>query len=330
MRELGIKRWLYVLEFQTKTGDGWPHWHLMIDVGDLPGRRLNLARGWALWRDKWHLGGLDLAKKETKIQSAEHAVFYITKYLTKSPIGGYPLWVLDTHGVRFVQASRAVGAIVAKRKPKSRPAEEKREHAPRRTFIDRNAACRLASNVWKLETDHSTGEVRRHYIAKLPAAPSELVNLSLSGQISTQIIDTPGLSSCQISPRVTAWRLNPQELKRQLVGLGALSKLCEAQEARRVVILAENVFKKRREGIDAASLRCETFKNEKNTRTHHVFIRAGDDHQAEGDGQERKDQSVCPGRAAYVGGAGDAGAFEAVGGKPRIQNDEGEIRRKTP
>ena len=38
MRRLGIKRWVWVLEFQSASGAGWPHWHLLIDMADLPAR----------------------------------------------------------------------------------------------------------------------------------------------------------------------------------------------------------------------------------------------------------------------------------------------------
>ena len=40
-RLLGIKRWVWVLEVQENTGDGWPHWHILIDVSDLKGMYYN-------------------------------------------------------------------------------------------------------------------------------------------------------------------------------------------------------------------------------------------------------------------------------------------------
>src|SRR5206468_3106406 len=30
LRLLGVTTWFWVLEFQTRTGDGWPHWHILI------------------------------------------------------------------------------------------------------------------------------------------------------------------------------------------------------------------------------------------------------------------------------------------------------------
>lgn len=113
MRLLGVKRWCWVLEFQMKTGDGWPHWHLVID---LPPGGIDLARAWRLWRDKWGLGGLDLQRKPN--ESAAHALFYITKYLTKFPDSGFPAWVDHfPKRIRWVGASGSVGRIVSDREP---------------------------------------------------------------------------------------------------------------------------------------------------------------------------------------------------------------------
>src|SRR5690606_33249807 len=62
MRLLGVTVWAWTLEFQMLTGDGWPHWHLVIQV---PPGGLDLKRAWHLWRDKWGLGGLDLKRKSS-------------------------------------------------------------------------------------------------------------------------------------------------------------------------------------------------------------------------------------------------------------------------
>lgn len=116
MKHLGVKRWVWVLEFQKS---GWPHWHLLIDK---PGGYLDLKAAWAWWgwnRDGWKLGGVDLGKIQTK--DGRRAVLYISKYLVKYPAGGFPDWVLDLNRrIRWVQASRAVGRLVAD--PEAKPA----------------------------------------------------------------------------------------------------------------------------------------------------------------------------------------------------------------
>ncbi len=111
MRLLGVERWLWTLELQMKTGEGWPHWHLVID---LPPGGIDLTKAWRLWRDKWHLGGLDLQRKNNR--NAEHAMFYVTKYLTKYPKEGFPDWILNLdRRIRWVQACGKLGPLVSDR-----------------------------------------------------------------------------------------------------------------------------------------------------------------------------------------------------------------------
>lgn len=113
MRFLGVKRYVWVLEFQQKTGMGWPHWHILIDLADLPGQRVDLTHAWRLWRDKWQCGGVDLQLRK-HFTTSTHAIRYVTKYLTKYPQKGYPAWVLQsTRRIRFFQACRKLGPILS-------------------------------------------------------------------------------------------------------------------------------------------------------------------------------------------------------------------------
>jgi hypothetical protein len=246
MRHLGITRWLWVLEFQTRTGDGWPHWHLMIDVGDLRRRRVDLARAWALWRKKWNLGGLDLAKKETRIKTPEHAVFYITKYLTKMPSGGFPLWLLETSGVRFTQGSKAVGRLVFKSKRCQPRQDGKGERADRKSFIERGSRCRLSSIIWQQQVDHGTGEDRLAFLGKLPVPPAQLVALSEEGLISARVI--VGVKNDR--PAVVWISGHVDQVRRELKELGALAWVEQEAVDRRGRIMAENVFAARTNCVD--------------------------------------------------------------------------------
>jgi hypothetical protein len=244
MRDLGIVRWLWVLEFQTLTGEGWPHWHLMIDVGDLPRRRVDLKRAWGLWRDRWRLGGLDLAKKETKIQSAEHAVFYITMYLTKMPRGGFPLWVLGTHGIRFVQGSEAVGPLVLKQS--GGPVRVNPEagcitrRGERKSFLDATSRCRLTSRIWVQEIDQGTGETRMRFAGTLPTSPSQLVALSMEKDISAdiQIQEDPETGK----PLIVWVSGDVETVRRELLEQGAIGWQEKRAARARDVLLAANVF----------------------------------------------------------------------------------------
>lgn len=135
MRYLGIKNWFCVTEFQRI---GYPHWHLLVDIASLPGawchtnetgkkvfssckpdgerdvfyieHFLDLKRIHILWR-RWKIGEqVDLSYKKVHADSLK-AINYITKYLFKNPIGGYPDWVLDSDRIRMISASRSVGGF---------------------------------------------------------------------------------------------------------------------------------------------------------------------------------------------------------------------------
>lgn len=136
-RLLGIKRWVWVLEVQEETGDGWPHWHILIDVFDLKGMYYNpelkiaipenppsgddwiyiphffdLNRVHELLR-KWQIGEqCRLSVKKQDFKSPEHAIFYISKYLIKMPKKSFPEWMLNSPRLRFMGASRSIGQLV--------------------------------------------------------------------------------------------------------------------------------------------------------------------------------------------------------------------------
>jgi hypothetical protein len=167
-KEMGVVRWFWVLEAQEETGDGWPHWHILMDVGELPGmwyhkesqtaqankpddssewcyvpHFFDLNRVHRLLR-KWKIGEqCKLSVRRDDFQSPEHAVNYITKYLINPPERGFPAWMLNHKGLRFYQPSRAVGAIGEQKKqtvpkyakePSSKP---RRSHRP----AERIAEC---------------------------------------------------------------------------------------------------------------------------------------------------------------------------------------------
>lgn len=166
MRLLGVKRWAWTLELQMKSGDGWPHWHLVID---LPPGGIDLQRAWRLWRDKWGLGGLDLHRKTN--QNADHALLYVTKYLTKYPKEGFPDWILNLdRRVRWVQACRALGPVVSDREKTVAdvpPGDESAESLPKahRPLSVRMVEC--GELVDFLEID-GTVEGKFKFIGRLP------------------------------------------------------------------------------------------------------------------------------------------------------------------
>lgn len=185
MRLLGIRRWVWVLEAQEKTGEGWPHWHILIDVSDLPARwyhselkvstpeQPSSSDGWTwiphfvdyarigrLLR-KWRIGEQCCVSGGAKaIEGPEHAINYITKYLVKMPRRGFPGWMLNRPRIRFMGASRQVGALVAAEgvecleKTKENE-EEPEERSECRTPVERIAECGLKTVLirYSEETD---------------------------------------------------------------------------------------------------------------------------------------------------------------------------------
>lgn len=187
MKHLGVKRWVWVLEFQQS---GWPHWHLLIDK---PGGFLNLKKAWHWWgwnRTRWKLGGVDLGKQQTK--DGRHAIFYITKYLVKPATHRYPDWVLDLkRRVRWVQASRAIGRLVTDREKLevdalSQDDEEAAASLPpeHRTLRVRAACCGSCVEFLREFTDSKTGEIVYRFCGRLAA--SFFDHLCVTGRIDLQ------------------------------------------------------------------------------------------------------------------------------------------------
>lgn len=193
LRLLGIRTWVWVLEFQKS---GWPHWHILVDLSER-GRltRAELRRAWRLWRDKWGLGGLDLQERK-RFDQAEHAVNYITKYLTK-PAEHYPAWFLNGKRRRLCQASRMVGPLTRGR---TRPRPEgtvRRKRQDARTLAERMAACGTSSKVFLREVDLTTGEATCMYVGGIEASIEDLGVLGIARVIPARI----GL----VAEKVQAW-----------------------------------------------------------------------------------------------------------------------------
>lgn len=202
LRALGVKLWVWVLEFQQLTGDGWPHWHILIDVADLPRGRVDLKRAWRLWCTKWGLGSVDLGKpKFHESNDPQHAIMYISKYLTKQPEGGYPLWVMKSRrAIRFVQGCQKLGPLVDVPRERSRASEDPPASRARRSpLLDRMAKCKQESRVWVRRVDKSTGEdLGVQFAGQLPASPGLLRDLSAAGKLPVPIsaqVDDAGRES---------------------------------------------------------------------------------------------------------------------------------------
>ncbi len=248
MRALGVKRWFWVLEYQQKTGSGWPHWHILIDLADVPGGRVDLVKAWQLWRDRWGVGGLQLEVRDVEFDSVEHALMYITKYLMKQPEGGFPTWVLKSRqSIRFFQGCRLLGPLVAKpslKKAMSVEDEQTNKRASRRPLLDRMSECSVgAGRVFALRVDQATGEQRGHFLGALPCSPSQLLGLVRSGQVSASI----DVRQDEAGRETFVLKSDPRALLSQLHRLRDVLgvEVGERVRFRRLALLEENRFEKR-------------------------------------------------------------------------------------
>ena len=168
-KEMGIRRWMWVLEAQEENGDGWPHWHILLDIGDLPAMWYNKdtqeaqeqapedKTGWVYiphyfdlnkahrLLTKWKVGKqCKLSVKRNSFNTAKHAVFYITKYLIKTPNRGFPPWMLKTPRIRFYALSRDLRKSDEPVEPKDETDEvaKKRKNRTARKPVERVAECR--------------------------------------------------------------------------------------------------------------------------------------------------------------------------------------------
>jgi hypothetical protein len=185
MRRLGVKVWVSVLEFQTKTGEGWPHWHVLLDPSSCPGGELSVRKVWQTWRDLWGIGGCDWSPPSDYADS-RHAVNYVTKYLTKHPRGGYPQWVLNSkRRIRFVSCCRVLKSLVGEEgKERGKDNDDPQPVTP---LIDRMSRCEESSRVWQEVTDRATGEVSVRLVGFIPLSADRVVRDARSAGLSAVV-----------------------------------------------------------------------------------------------------------------------------------------------
>jgi hypothetical protein len=196
MRSIGAEIWFYVVEFQQKSGGGWPHWHIVIEKEDWAGRMPKdvLQTAWRLWRDTWKIGGVDV---KSFAGAGEHAINYVTKYLMKQPVKGYPEWVLvSDQRIRFCAASRSVGPLVAtvRLETDDDGEEESDEHGEEKSdkhekrkksqpLVYRMSECGVYSVVFR-EKVSQEGDVTLEWCGNLPCSVEFVLERIASGRLS--------------------------------------------------------------------------------------------------------------------------------------------------
>jgi hypothetical protein len=253
MRLLGVSIWVWVLEFQQKTGTGWPHWHPLLDLSTLPSARLDLGRAWDLWRGKWAVGGVDLQVRNV-FDDPIHAIFYVTKYLVKYPELGFPYWVRHfSRRIRFFQGCQALGPILGGIKPTTRcdnlPDEVAIEASGRargRTLAEREAECGMRSIVLRERRD-ADGSASYGFVGTLPIRPGRLIMLSELGRLGAAVqivkrcverdsLESEWLEACLAENRRMTELDQLDALRRQLEVLGESARcISDIEERRRLL-----------------------------------------------------------------------------------------------
>ena len=129
---LVTKRFFYVIEFHR---DGYPHWHVIVESGYIPHAEL---------KKRWGRGHVWISagprNKKEAFKSADHAMNYVTKYLTKSE--PFPNWVMEYEGnMRRFSTSRGLIREVKPRPKKSPLSQRQKKPRQRRTPKERVSSC---------------------------------------------------------------------------------------------------------------------------------------------------------------------------------------------
>jgi len=170
-RRCGCPQWVRVLEWQTASGSGWPHWHLVMwfprEVGPAQVRERIRARWSAIGG-----GFVKVVRAKRKEGSWQPLAKYAVKYFTKGCDHFPP--TLDDPSIkrcpRLYGLSRAVADLLPKRLRSMRryrqPGESVRLPKSRvlRPLARRLDESGIVYQVRERGIDRSTGEVRYRYL----------------------------------------------------------------------------------------------------------------------------------------------------------------------
>jgi len=247
MKRLGVELWVWVLEFQQKSGDGWPHWHILVDLADCPDGKLDLKRAWSFWRDKWGIGGVDLQIKR-RFRKPRHAINYITKYLIKSPKYGYPRWVLESvKAIRLVAACRKLGPLVSDgwSKPRSESDGERKARRRRRLLVDRLAECGQKTTAMRQDIDADNETVDTSFVGSVSASVEQLAAMQQQGLLDSRIrLEEPVLDSKSDAVPVGVLQECHEagelldSVRKSVLDSGEFDRMIENVESRRTELLA--------------------------------------------------------------------------------------------
>lgn len=163
--------WFAAVELQGKTGDGWPHWHVLAYCPDSRSPDQVKAHVLRAWRTRtphfdpetgevssWSSESIGFVDVE-EVESAKGAGTYAAKYVVKPWPAVAPWMLASTCRFRKFRLSNLAYAVLEKlhrhevHRGRRRPPAE-REHRPRvRTLLDRMADSASKLQVFELADD---------------------------------------------------------------------------------------------------------------------------------------------------------------------------------
>ena len=163
--------WSCCVEYQTRTGEGWPHYHILCKQGEIRSLRKLRHIVHEAWNARWHCGKcVDVQA----VGSGKATAIYLAKYLTKTAHAIPPWVLLRQFAPRMISTSWAAGALVqgmgesaartlarACRAESDSPARRSRVVRARSRVVDRLAWSGMRCRLRRQRVNHLTGESLR-------------------------------------------------------------------------------------------------------------------------------------------------------------------------
>lgn len=203
LRLVGFTKWLKVLSFGSGVDDDgrpgieWPHWHILVDLADVPNVHWARKKIWSLWRHKWAVGGCDLPddrdpkfKGRTGVSAAMYAINYqqrqggacaswvkSLKRMRAWEVGGELRKALqDAYPDRFRRAERARGVAAG-------DVERVKVQRRSRTIGERLTECGDGGSNLIEVSEYDNGVTFRKWLGTLPLSPGQIALLVKMGYL---------------------------------------------------------------------------------------------------------------------------------------------------
>ena len=196
--------WVSALEIQEKTGEGWPHWHLLVWMeGDTRAAgkgsvlQAEVERAWSIKAEivdqdtgevtRGPLTRIGFVSIED-VRSREGAVRYCMKYLLK-PWSAMPFWIGDSHRqfrkLRISPAMfdhlQALGLYERRRGSRRVPSGRRRARA--RRLFERMADSGSKTLLFRAGEDRPT-----QYAGTIEAYPEDLLNAAVADGVQYRLL----------------------------------------------------------------------------------------------------------------------------------------------